>query len=116
MGLAHNIIVVKDELFDILEGIPNMQLKCQAQLQCFADEQQILQAFSKLNLQKRNTEAKPATSEKKDVSCFNCNSSRHFATDGRKLRRQEGPWFECNSLEHRAADCSLHKKIPAEKR
>lgn len=81
MQLAINVQMDDEELIDnIIEGIPNDQLRNQAYLQSFTTSTQLLHAFSKVSLkdlerkeghQNNSTTiaAEPAT-----IRCFNCNS------------------------------------------
>lgn len=86
--LANKIGVGDEELIDyIIEGISDENLKIHANLQCFKNKTQILQAFSKIPLKEP---ARTNTIMKSEIKlrCFNCNSMGHFAADCRKPKRE----------------------------
>lgn len=83
--LSNKIGIDDDELIDqIIEGIPDSQLRMQASLQCYSNKMQLLQAFSKIQLKQRQqfqNKNDQANEKENKFRCFNCNSFGHFAAE-----------------------------------
>ncbi|XP_043063827.1 uncharacterized protein LOC122319990 [Drosophila ficusphila] len=112
--LAQGINVDAEELLSVvIEGIPNIGLRIQAQIQCFDDVKQLKRAFADVGLPKPYGAKKEATSlQSKDdniMRCFNCNARGHWAKDCRKPKREKGSCYACGEMGHFVAQCLKNK-------
>ncbi|XP_043064810.1 uncharacterized protein LOC122320707 [Drosophila ficusphila] len=112
--LAQGINIDAEELLSVvIEGIPNIGLRIQAQIQCFDDVKQLKRAFADFGLPKPYGAKKEATSlQSKDnniMRCFNCNARGHWAKDCRKPKREKGSCYACGEMGHFVAQCLKNK-------
>lgn len=119
MQLAINVQMDDEELIDnIIEGIPNDQLRNQAYLQSFTTSAQLLHAFSKVSLknlehkERRQNNNTTSAADPATIRCFNCNSLGHIAAECRKPKREYGSCYGCGSSDHKIAQCSQKKNVP----
>lgn len=119
MQLAINVQMDNEDLIDnIIEGIPNDQLRNQAFLQSFTTSTQLLHAFSKLSLkdlerkERRQNISTTSAAEPATIRCFNCNFLGHIAAECRKPKREYGSCYGCGSSDHKIAQCAQKKDIP----
>lgn len=115
LSWANSISLENDEFIEyLINGIPDVNLRNTARLQCFVSKSELLQAFRNVELSAPVKESIPSFKSRNDIKCFNCNSKGHIATECRKPRRQDGACFACGETGHLAKDCSLYKKIKKE--
>ncbi|XP_030382462.1 uncharacterized protein LOC115629977 isoform X2 [Scaptodrosophila lebanonensis] len=100
------------------EGIPDEQLRRQAQMQGFAQASQVLHAFKTIKLSGNKPERWIKTAEQKSgtmaVRCFNCNSLGHFASECLKTKRERGACYGCGSMDHQISHCTENKRASHE--
>ncbi|XP_030380857.1 uncharacterized protein LOC115628783 [Scaptodrosophila lebanonensis] len=119
MLLGSLISIDEDELTEtIIEGIPDEQLRRQAQIQGFAQASQVLHAFRTIKLSGHKPERWIKTAEQKSgtmaVRCFNCNSLGHFALECLKTKRERGACYGCGSMDHQISHCTENKRASHE--
>jgi len=85
--LARDVNMEEDELLDgLIVGIPTINLRTQAKLQCFENPGRMLRAFADIMLPTRaagnnkmqSSKADPAS---KETRCYNCNGKGHWARE-----------------------------------
>ncbi|GBP03951.1 Transposon Tf2-6 polyprotein [Eumeta japonica] len=107
VALASDVQVPEDELIDyIIDGIPDDNLRTQANLQCFITKTQLLVAFSKVTLKRRQFGDE---NQLANVRCYNCNCLGHYANSCQKSKREMGACYGCGSTNHLVAACPERK-------
>ncbi|XP_017025839.3 uncharacterized protein [Drosophila kikkawai] len=117
--LAREVNMEDDELLDgLIVGIPAINLRNQAKLQCFENPGRMLKAFANIMLPVRAAGEKKMHNAKdelanKETRCYNCNGKGHWARDCIKSKRTPGSCYGCGAMDHMISKCPQNKKDAA---
>jgi len=127
--LANQVPVEEEEVVDyLIEGIPDVHLRNQAEVQRFSTKEELLEAFERVRLECEKKGRPPRANDKprRDVSdsvtnqdksqplkkmrCYNCNEVGHKSQDCQQLKREKSSCFGCGQTDHRIRDCPQKNK------